>query len=344
VSLRGRIVESARRGLKQAATRSTAVHRAFEIGRREFDRALRDDWYDGAYFGDSGGGGLASQYEYYTRDSSNADPMAYILWRYLPATSSLDVGCAFGFVVEALREVGVDAKGVDTSQYAVEHALGARGHTQYGNLLYRLPFRRGSFELVTALETLEHLPPERVPHAIAELARVSSKWVVATIPSLGPNEFGPGGWLDAKVKPERLEHYRSLGDDYEGPVPYDDLFRDENGDPVEGHLTIASFAWWTKRFAEAGLVRCGDAERRMHPQIARFGMTKYWNLYVLRHHDAPEPPAHPIRTDAEIVDVEQRWRLERWRAQADDIERVRASCGAGCFEDVPLDIRTEGRG
>jgi SAM-dependent methyltransferase len=337
--LRGRIVASARRGVKTAATRSTFVHRTFEIGRRELDRALRDDWYDGAYFGDAGGAGIASQYEYYTRDSSNADVAAYILWRHFPMTSALDVGCAFGFVTEALREVGVDAKGVDTSQYAVEHALGARGHTQYGNLLYRLPFRRARFDLVSALETLEHLPPDRVPHAIAELARVSSKWVVATIPSLGPNEFGPGGWLDAKVRPERLDYYRSLGDGYEGPLPYDDLYRDEHGDPVEGHLTIASFHWWTKRFAEAGLVRCGEAERRIHPQIARFGMTKYWNLYVFRHENTPEPPAAPIRTDAEIEDVEHRWRLERWRAQSDDVERVKSLCGANCFDGVPLDIR-----
>jgi hypothetical protein len=326
-----------RRGLRSAAARSTLVHRVFEVGRGELDRALRDEWYDGAYFADDGAGGIASQYGNYTRDSSNADVAAYLLWRFLPMERSLDVGCAFGFVVEALREVGVDAKGVDTSQYAVDHAaLGARGHVRYANLRHRLPFRRGTFDLDTALETLEHLSPEGVPHAIAELARVSSKWVVATIPSLGANEFGPGGWLEAKVRQERLDHYRSLGDGYEGPVPYDDLYRDEHGDPVEGHLTIASFSWWTQRFADAGLVRCGETERRMHPHIARFGMTKYWNLYVLRHRDAPEPPDVPVRRDDEIADVEQRWRLQRWHAQPDDVERVKAVCGGSAFDGVPL--------
>jgi hypothetical protein len=326
-----------RRGLKEMATRSARVHQVFDLGRRELDRALRDDWYDGAYFGSADGGGIASQYENYTRDSSNADVAAYILWRHFPVRTSLDVGCAFGFVVEALREVGVDATGVDTSQYAVDHAaLGARGHVRYANLRYRLPFRRGAFDLVTALETLEHLPPELVPHAISELARVSGKWVVATIPSLGPNEYGPGGWLDAKVRPERLDLYRAFGDGYEGPLPYEDLYRDANGDPVEGHLTIASFPWWTKRFADAGLVRCGDVERRIHPQIARFGMTKYWNLYVLRHRDAEEPPLTRIRSDRELDDVERRWRLDRWHANLEDVERVKTLCGASCFDGVPL--------
>ena len=72
---------------------------------------------------------------------------------------------------------------------------------------------------------------------------MTTGYVIATIPSFGPNRNGPGGWFDVKVRPERLEHYRSFGDDYEGPVAYDDLYRDADGAPVEGHLTIASFAW-----------------------------------------------------------------------------------------------------
>lgn len=338
MSLRDRLVESARRGLKAAAERSAGMHRVLEIGRREIDRALRDDWYDGAYFAGADGG-IASHYGTYTRDSSNADVAAYLLWRYFPARTSLDVGCALGFVVEALRERGIDAQGVDTSQYAIEHAaLGALGHLRYANLKYRLPFGRGRFELVSALETLEHLPPELVPHAISELARVSSRWVVATIPSLGPNEFGPGGWLEAKVKQDRLAHYKSLGDGYEGPVPYDDLFLDERGDPIEGHLTIASFDWWTAQFAAAGLVRCGAVERRMHPQLARFGMTKYWNLYVLRKTDASEPPSAEIRSPDEVADVETKWRLDRWHANHEDVDRVKAILGADCFDGVPLEF------
>ena len=84
-----------------------------------------------------------SGYERYDRDTSNADVAAYLLWRHFDVRRSLDVGCAMGFVVEALRELGIDAEGVDVSQYAVEHAaLGARGHVRQGNLLRRLPVRR----------------------------------------------------------------------------------------------------------------------------------------------------------------------------------------------------------
>src|SRR5205814_4046776 len=144
---------------------------------------------------------------------------------------------ATGFVVEALRELGIDAEGVDVSQFAVDHpALGARGHVQFGDLLARLPFGRDRFDLVTVLETLEHLPPDAIPRALRELRRVTRGYVVATIPSFGPNPYGPGGWFQVKVRVERVPHYESLGPDFEGPVAYGDLYRDARGEPVEGHL------------------------------------------------------------------------------------------------------------
>ena len=155
------------------------------------------------------------------------------MWRFLPVQRTLDVGCAFGFFVEAERELGLDAFGVDVSQYALDHAaLGARGHVRYGNLLHRLPFGRGAFEGVSLFETLEHLPPEVIPRALREVRRMTTKYVIATIPSFGPNPNGPGGWFDVKVRPERLDYYRSLGESYDGPVAYDDLYRDADGAPI----------------------------------------------------------------------------------------------------------------
>ncbi|HEX9968532.1 MAG TPA: class I SAM-dependent methyltransferase, partial [Acidimicrobiales bacterium] len=191
--------------------------------------------------------------------------------------------------------------------------------------LHRLPVKDGQFDTVTALETLEHLPPESVPKALRELRRATSGYLVATIPSFGPNEHGPGGWFDVKVRPERLDHYRSLGPEYDGPIPYDDLYRDARGEPIEGHLTIASFRWWTRQFEDAGFVRCGATERRIHPHLARFGLTKYWNLYVLRTPSVAEPAE--VRTPAEIADVERRFGLDSRTADPDDVKAVEAAIG-----------------
>jgi SAM-dependent methyltransferase len=89
-----------------------------------------------------------------------------------PGWRVLDAGCALGFVVEAMREVGFDASGVDISHHAVTHAAaGALGHVRQGSLTERLPFRDGEFELLTVLEKDKrgrevHLPLSGQPFAV----------------------------------------------------------------------------------------------------------------------------------------------------------------------------------
>jgi len=324
------VASAMRNGLRSVARSRPRLRRVMTVAARELVRALDDDVYGAQYYGSGRDPfdrmGL-SGYERYDRDTSNANVAAYLVWRWFDVGLTLDVGCATGFVVEALRELGIEAFGVDVSQYAVEHpAQGARGHIAYGDLSRRLSFVDGHFDLVTVLETLEHLRPDAVPGALAELRRVTRGYVVATIPSFGPNENGPGGWFTVKVRDERVPHYEALGPDYEGPIPYEDLYRDARGEPIEGHLTIASFGWWTRQFAGAGFTRCGAVERAMHPHLARFGLTKYWNLYVFRVPGAPEPGAD-LRTPGEIAHWEANLGLDRRTATPDDVAAVAAALG-----------------
>lgn len=325
---RARVIGLGRRTLSRAANRSRLARLTFARISAELQHALPDDTYGGAYFGEGrsplGRMGL-SGYNRYDRFMSNADVSAYLVWRFFPGRHTLDAGCALGFVVEALRELDLDAEGVDVSYYAVDHATsGARGHVRQGSLLDRLPFDDADFDVVTALETLEHLPPDSIPPAIAELRRVCRGYLLATIPSFGKNENGPGGWYNGKVRDERLSHYQQLPDTFEGPVPYDDLARDTEGNPLEGHLTIASFAWWTKQFEGAGFERCGEIERRIHPHLARFGLTKYWSLYVMRVPGA-SPAREDVRSPAEIDEIEQRFGLNTRPNDPEDFKAVEAA-------------------
>ena len=324
---RERGLRALRRLLAEGARRPQ-VRRLLAVAGRELTQAAAapaDDVYGGRYYGagrDPAHRGGLSGYERYDRDTSNADVAAYLLWRHFDVHRALDVGCATGFVVEALRELGIDAEGVDVSHWAVAHpAHGARGHIRYGDLLERLPFPDTSFDLVSAFETLEHLPPEAVPGALAELRRVARRFVVATIPSFGRNEHGPGGWYQQKVREDALPRYWALGDGYDGPVPFEDIERDATGAPLEGHLTLASFRWWTARFADAGFERLGGVERAMHPHLARFGLTKYWNLYVFAVRGV-EAPATTVRDPAALAERERLWRLDARTADPEDVARV----------------------
>ncbi|MEM3512471.1 MAG: methyltransferase domain-containing protein [Candidatus Jordarchaeales archaeon] len=67
---------------------------------------------------------------------------------------ALDVGCAYGFVVELLSKLGYDAVGVDVSSYAIRRGRGGRLVVADAE---NLPFMEESFNLVTCFAVLEHL-------------------------------------------------------------------------------------------------------------------------------------------------------------------------------------------
>jgi ubiquinone/menaquinone biosynthesis C-methylase UbiE len=98
--------------------------------------------------------------------------------------SVLDVGCGEGVVTERIaastgaRTVGVDL-GTDDLQDEWRRREGDRLSFRPASA-YDLPFDDGSFDLVCALEVLEHL--ERPRDALAELARVSRRALLVSVP------------------------------------------------------------------------------------------------------------------------------------------------------------------
>lgn len=87
-------------------------------------------------------------------------------------TKVLDVGCAKGFLVKAFEDVGINAWGVDVSEYAISNAP-----VDIRSKLYRvdlnrdiLPFKDEYFDFVTFLGTIEYL--DNYKHIINEIKRV----------------------------------------------------------------------------------------------------------------------------------------------------------------------------
>lgn len=78
--------------------------------------------------------------------------------------SVLDAGCAMGFLVEALRARGVEAWGIDISDYAISQVHeSARDFCSVGSVT--TPFLR-RYDLITCIEVLEHLPKADAEAAI----------------------------------------------------------------------------------------------------------------------------------------------------------------------------------
>ncbi len=93
--------------------------------------------------------------------------IADAILRDIQPQTVLDVGCAIGLLVETLRERGVEAYGVDVSEYAIEQVHPTvRAYCRVGGAAE--PFGR-RYDLITCIEVLEHMPPEQAQEAIANL-------------------------------------------------------------------------------------------------------------------------------------------------------------------------------
>ncbi|GAI39722.1 unnamed protein product [marine sediment metagenome] len=121
----------------------------------------------------------------------------------------LDVGCAMGFIVKRLREKGIDAYGVDISNYAISKAPEeVKPYLQVASA-HNLPFPPQSFDLIYCASVLEHIPEDFTDKVIAEFKRVAKRAI--------------------------------LGIAYKDP--YSTL--DEHGDI--SHVNITDEIWWRKK-------------------------------------------------------------------------------------------------
>ena len=102
-----------------------------------------------------------------------------IVERLNPRTA-LDMGCAIGMLVEALRDRGVDAHGIDVSVWAINQVPDAlRPYCQVGSITDEIV---GRFDLITCFEMLEHLPPSFAPGAVANLCRHADAVLFSSMP------------------------------------------------------------------------------------------------------------------------------------------------------------------
>ena len=243
----------------------------FFYGRDYFDRP-KDPWQESGY------GDIYA-------DNEDFHHIAELAHELFQPRRVLDVGCARGFQVGALRQRGMEAWGIDISEYAIRTAPAELRHCLSVGSCQEISFPDGHFDLVLVLETLEHVPPVDMVKAIRELRRVTEKWLCASIPSMGRNPYGHDGTAGGKIKDRYLHLYEDAGYDIDF-APFRHLIVDVNGIPIHGHLTIASFAWWTSLFNQHGFIRRGDKERVINEKLEPAG-TGAFNYMVFEKASNP---------------------------------------------------------
>lgn len=130
----------------------------------------------------------------------------------------LDAGCGGGATLKALSRYG-RARGMDLSEEAVAYNLEQRRDVVRGSI-EQMPFVDETFDLVLALDVIEHVPADLA--AIAELDRILKPggYLLVTVPALrllwGPHDIANShyrrytlGGLRARVETSGFEAVRA---------------------------------------------------------------------------------------------------------------------------------------
>lgn len=100
-----------------------------------------------------------------------------------PSTSSLlDVGAGNGVFLSMVENSphAVRCEGVERSEAAINHAI-CKSRIVNGDIT-SLPYAAGAFEVVSALDVIEHIPYNSYDTTLAELERVAEKYILLNVP------------------------------------------------------------------------------------------------------------------------------------------------------------------
>lgn len=206
---------------------------------------ISGDWYDADYFERGLKSNWDRGYSWALFRGLFEDAAAYLAETFPEARTFLDVGCAKGFLVRALRERGLEGWGLDHSAWAISQAeattqpflqLADAASANY----------QQQFDIVVAMSVLESLTEEQIRAFLPRARGWARQALWATIPT-----------VDQAVPDRRASGDRDLS-----------------------HITMRPRAWWRERFAEAGwrqdyIHRRFESECQKHPLPARMGWTVY---------------------------------------------------------------------
>lgn len=156
---------------------------------------LNSTFYDKEYFEGTSKSGYGGMYT-----EANEGPKMALIAQFLRSCfrgPMLDVGCAYGFLCAALQDVGIDAQGIDISEYSIANSLPqVRGNLSVRDVTLGTPFKNRQFPTVVAFQAMEHIPIERIPLVVKEMCRICEEYVCIEVPT----------WYDDKT-PDRSDTF-----------------------------------------------------------------------------------------------------------------------------------------
>lgn len=155
--------------ISRSVRTSFASQQETKVDNSETAQSDTRDIYNEEYFE---GNRSKSNYSGYAEASYGPSRMlAECLYKFFRPLNSLNGGCAVGHDVKRMAELGVDAHGVDISDWAVQYADTPRiKQADFSTGL--IP---GQYDLVYSYDVVEHIMPERLGFAVSNLWQATKR-------------------------------------------------------------------------------------------------------------------------------------------------------------------------
>jgi 2-polyprenyl-3-methyl-5-hydroxy-6-metoxy-1,4-benzoquinol methylase len=231
------------------APRARRVRKAYVARQLRPPVPIPGEWYDRAYFEDGTKSNWPDGYGWQSFAGLFGETAAFLASTFADATSFLDVGCAKGFLVRALREMGKECWGVDHSPWALEQAEPAAAAYLFRARAEAIPFER-RFDVVLAFDLLPHLTEEQASQFLSAAREWTDVALVAVIPSFETDE-------------DERRHLQA----------------DDDADL--SHILMRSRRWWHETFLRAGW-RQDPLHRVVERMCRQHELTRKmrWQMYV----------------------------------------------------------------
>ncbi|TEB16174.1 putative S-adenosylmethionine-dependent methyltransferase [Pelotomaculum sp. FP] len=111
----------------------------------------------------------------------NVENLAGVIIKMCGAGTLLDAGCGMGVLVRELSVRGIQAYGMDISDYVIGYSRRINENYFKSGSILNIPWPDCSFDTVVCTDVLEHLQKEDIAKSLLELYRVTRRFVFCTV-------------------------------------------------------------------------------------------------------------------------------------------------------------------
>ena len=189
----------------------------------------------------------------------------------LDIKSVFEFSCGLGTNLLAFKKLGYAIQGTEF-QYMLKNILpDIKQYVFDADITVTLEHNI-KYDLVLCTAILEHIEEKKLQTAIENLKKLRRKYIAVTVPIINPGYESCANHIK----------WEGSTDNWARKLEEKELWKNEDGTAVMGHITMATEKWWEDLFEVNGLHRDKKLEFLIMKEFEKAGIATFYTLFLLR--------------------------------------------------------------